>query len=293
MTPVSDAPPTAETTAPTPVAAKGIELNLLTSVAVAAVVGVGLVGTARAGAVALLVAVAVVQTLLAFAWVLGTGMPGRRGAIVIAALAAAGADTAASIWPHGRLGALLAVLGLAVPVMFVHQLSRGVARAQLVSSLSATAVLVFAEVSPAALLQLRHEFGDAALGGRVVAAVAGAAAAALVVGYLVDLVLAVPRFDPEVPRGMLALLASAAVGGSVGYLILQHDAEFAGGRSMFLGTAVGALAGLLAVGAAFVQHTTPEPPARLARLLRPAFAALLPLCILAPAGYLLCLAIRV
>ena len=42
--------------------------------------------------------------------------------------------------PHGRFGALLAVAGLAVPLMFVHQLSRGAARVRVVESLSGIAV---------------------------------------------------------------------------------------------------------------------------------------------------------
>ncbi len=46
------------------------------------------------------------------------------------------------------------------------------------------------------------------------------------------------------------------------------------------------------VAAAFVLATTPVPPTRFGALVRPVLAALLPLCLLAPAGFLLCLAIR-
>ena len=46
---------------------------------------------------------------------------------MIAGLAAAASDVAVSVWPHGRLGTLLPVFGLAVPAMFVHQLARGAA----------------------------------------------------------------------------------------------------------------------------------------------------------------------
>src|SRR5581483_2817708 len=138
----------------------------------------------------------------------------------IAALAAVASDVTVSVWPHGRLGTLLAVLGLAMPVMFVHQLMRGAARIQVVSSLSAVAVLVLAEVSMAALLQLRHEFGTA-LGGRVACAAVAALAGALVIGCLVDLIFAAPRFDSAVPRGLPGLLAAAGLGGAVGYLLLH------------------------------------------------------------------------
>ncbi|MCW2594843.1 MAG: conserved rane protein of unknown function [Jatrophihabitans sp.] len=270
----------------------GAESSLLASLTVALVAGSGLAFAARAGATALLIAVAAVQAVFAFAWVFGTAMPGRRGALVIAALAAAGSDVSASVWPHGRLGVLLAVLGLAVPVMFVHQLMRGAARVQVVSSLSAVAMLVLAEVALPALLQLRHEFTDAGLGGRVVSAAVAATAGALVVGYLVDMLLPAPRFDPDVPRGLLALVASAGLGGSVGYLILNTEVGFAQGRSAFIGAALGALAGLLGIAAAFVLFTTPETSSRLGRALRPVLAALLPICVVSPAAFLLCLALR-
>jgi hypothetical protein len=196
------------------------------------------------------------------------------------------------VWPHGRLGTLLAVLGLAVPAMFVHQLARGAARVQVVSSLSAVALLVFAEVSLPAILQLRHEFGAGAAGGRVAATAVAALAGALVIGCLVDILLPAPRFDPAVARGLLGLIASAGLGGSIGYLMLRDQFEFSGGRSSFVGAALGALAGLLAVATAFVLHTTPEPARAIGRWLRPVLAAVLPIAVVAPVAFLLCLAIR-
>jgi hypothetical protein len=273
-------------------AAGGVDgLVLLGIAATALVAGVGLTVTAQVGALALLVAVAVVQAAFGVSWIFGTRMPGRRGAVVVATLAAAGADVTVSMWPHGRLGTLLPVLGLAVPVMFVHQLLRGAARSQLISSLSAVALLVLGEVSLAALLQVRHEF-DGDLGGNLASVAAGAALAAVLVGSLVDVVIPVPRFDPDVPRGLLGLVASAAVGAAVGQLLLRDETDFADGRGLFLGAAVGALAGLLAVATSFVQHTTTGGTSRSARVARPVFAALLPVALLAPAAFLLCLAIR-
>src|SRR3954454_11566136 len=146
------------------------ELSLVMTFVVAAVVGAALAGTARAGATALLAVIAVGQLLLALAWIIGTQLPGRKGAFVLAGLAAAGADIAVSVWPHDQLGPLLAVVGLAVPAMFVHQLTRGAARVQVVSSMSAVALLLLAAVALPALMQLRHEFGPGALGGKVTAA---------------------------------------------------------------------------------------------------------------------------
>lgn len=281
MTDVTEAPPVED-----------VELSLVGTFAAALVVGGGLAATARVSATALLVAIAVAQALLAFAWVYGTQMPGRKGGLILAGMAAAAADVTASVWPHGRLGALLAVLGLAVPVMFVHQLTRGAARIQVVSSLSAVGLLVLAEVSLPALLQLRHEFGAGAAAGKVASAATAALAGALVVGCLVDLLLPAPRFDSAVPRGLLGLIAAAGLGGSLGYLLLHDSAAFPNGRAPFVGAALGALAGLLAIATAFVLHTTPEPAAGYARRLRPVLAGVLPLAVLAPVAFLLCLAIR-
>jgi hypothetical protein len=281
MTPVSDA------------AVDEVELNHLGSLAVTVLAGTGLIAAARTSAVALLVVIAVVQAVLAVAWVFGTSVPGRKGALVIAALAAAGADVTVSVWPAGRLGTLLPVFALAIPAMFVHQLVRGAARVRLVESLGCIAMIVVAVAALPALLQLRHEFTDPNVGGRVVAGVVAAAAGALVVGYLVDLILAAPRFDPSVPRGLLAVVASAGLGGSIGHLMLRSDAEFLDGRGAFAGAALGALVAFFAVGVAFIERSSPLPAAAFARRARPALSSLLPLSLLAPVAFVLCLAVRV
>ena len=271
------------------------DATLLSSLPVAVVAGAALALAAPESSPALLIAVAVVQAAFAVAWIFGVALPGRWGGLIIAALAAGGADFAVSHWPHGRLGTLLPVLGLAIPVMYVHQLGRGAARVRVVSSLSSVAVLVFGEVALAAFVQLRHEFvqsDSSGTAGRVVAATAGAIAAALVVGYLVDLVVPLPRFDVAVARGVPALVASAALGGAVAYFLLRDRVAFDGGRSVFIGAALGALAGLLAVGAAFVLHSVPEPVGRFARGMRAGVAALAPIAFLAPVAFLICLSIR-
>ncbi len=273
-------------------AAAPVDASLIGSLIAVLVVAGGLGAGARIGALALLVAVAVAQALFAVSWVFGTAMPGRKGALVIAAMAASGADVVVSVWPHGRLGTLLAVLGLAVPVLFFHQVARGAARTRIVDSLSSTAMLVLAVVALPSLVQLRHEFVDPKLGGIVVAAVVACTGGALIVGYLIDLVLPVPRFDPEVPRGMLGLVGATVVGGAVGYLTLHDHAEFVGGRSVFLGAALGAVAAFLAVAAAFLLHGVDTPFARVGAVVRPVCVGLLPLCVLAPGAFLLCLAIR-
>jgi hypothetical protein len=270
-----------------------VRLNHLGSFAVTFLAGAALAGAARTGPVPLLVAVAVVQAVLMLAWVYGTGLPGRNGALVIAALAAGGSDLTVSLWPSGRLGTQLIVFGLAVPVMFVHQLMRGAARTRIAESLGGIALLVVAVAGLPALLQLRHEFIGPNLGGRVVAGVVAAATGALMIGYLVDLVMAAPRFDPAVSRGLLAVVASAGLGGSIGHLTLRSDAEFLGGRGAFTGAALGALIAFLAVGVAFIERSAPAPQSGFARRARPVMAALVPLGLLAPVAFVLSLAIRV
>jgi hypothetical protein len=265
---------------------------VLAGALVAAVAGIALAVAARGSAVDLLVVIAALQALLALAWMLGMARPGRIGGVVIAGLAAATADVTVSVWPHARLGPLLAALALAVPVMFVHQLWRGAARNRVIESLGAIGVLVLAEIGLAALLQLWHEFSGLQATGDVVSAVVAAASGALVLGALVDLGAAVPRFDADVRRGLLAVVTGAVLGGLLAYLMLRHSAEFTGGRSAFLGASVAALAALFAVAVSFAEHDVDDGIGGSVPVLRPVTGALLPVCLVAPLALLICLAIR-
>lgn len=263
------------------------EISHLAGATVAAVVTIGLAIAAKLGPTPLLIGVATAQGLLILSWVFATALPGRLGGLVVGALAAAGADLVVLHWPHGQLGTLLGVLGLAIPAMFIHQLTRGVVRTRVVESLSDIAVLVVAVVALATILQLRHE----TVGALMVSGVVLAAGGALVVGHLVDLVVPRPRFDADVPRGLLAVLAGAVVGTAATYFRLHDTVEFDGGRSLYLGAAVGAIVSLFAVGAAFIQHGLPLG-GRVAAVARPVAGTLVSLGLVAPIGYLLCLVIR-
>ncbi len=170
---------------------------------------------------------------------------------------------------------------------------RGAARVRVLESLGGAAMIVVAVVALPAFVQLRHEFVSTTTAGRVVFGVVLSIVAALVVGFLTDLVVAVPRFDPAVPRGLIAVVASAVVGGLVGYLTLRDTTEFAGGRGLFAGASLGVLVALVAVGVAFAEATTPAPGSAFSRRLRGGLAVVLPVCILAPVAFLMCLAIRV
>ncbi|TAM92288.1 MAG: hypothetical protein EPN43_02720 [Jatrophihabitans sp.] len=280
-------------TDPTDAAAEA-EVNHAGSLVAALVCGAGLAVTARVGATALLAAVAAGQALLALAWVFATRMPGRRGALVIAGLAAAGADVLVSVWPHGQLGPLVAVLGLALPAMIAHQLVRGAARARVSESLGMTALLVAMVVALPAIVQLRHEM-PRLLAAQASSGVAAAVAGALAIGFLVDLLAPLPRFDPHVRRGLLGVVGAAGLGCSLGYLLLQSDVHraFEHGRGAFLGASLGAIAALLAVGASYLESNVAMPDAGLARRLRPVLAVVVPLCLTMPVAFVLTLAIRV
>ncbi len=269
-----------------------VDRSLLAGLAVVVVAGGGLVVAARAGAVPLLVAVAVVQAVLVSTFIPGTSLPGRWGAVVLAAAAAVAADVCVSVWPHGQLGVLIATFGLAIPAMFVHQLTRGVARVRLVASMSAIALLLLAVIALAALPQLRHEFAGSDHAGRVVAAAVAALGAALAAGYLVDLVVPVPRIDPRVARGVPALLVALGAGTVTGYLLLRTEHGFGDGRSVFVGIVLGAAAALISVAAGFALADAPQPHTALGRAGRPVAAALLPFALLAPLAFLMCVAMR-
>lgn len=262
------------------------------SIVAAVLIGALLGVTARVGALELLVGVAVTQAVLTCCVAYGFAVPGRKGVIVLGALAAAGADTVVSVWPHSRLGALLAVVGLAVPVLIVHQLMRGAARVRALESLSGAALVVVAVVALPAYIQLRHEFVGTTTAGRVVFAAVLSIAAALIVGYLTDLVGAAPRFDAEVPRGLPAVVASGVVGALVGYLTLRDIPGLAGGGAVFAGASLGVLVALVGVGLAFAETAGSPAASGFGNRLRPVLAAALPISVLAPVAFLLCLAIR-
>ena len=189
-------------------------------------------------------------------WLFGTAVPGRRGGLVLAVLAAGGADAAIMHWPDSGYSPVLGVLGLAVPLLFVHQLSRGVVRTRVLESLADITVLLVALVALAGLMVLRRQ-GN---GDILTPAVLGAITAGLVAAHFTDAVYPAPRFDPAVDRGLPAVVVGVLVGALVGLLSLRRVIDFAGGRGAFVGAAIAAVACLLSIGAAFSGvHYRPGP----------------------------------
>jgi hypothetical protein len=143
-----------------------------------------------------------------------------------------------------------------------------------------------------AVLPLRLVSAGGGRGADVTFGVIVVATGALLVGYFVDLVLAAPRFDADVPRGLLAVVGSTAVGAALGHVTMRDSHAFIGGRAAFVGAALGALVALFAVATAFIEFAAPVPESGFARRARPLVAVLLPVSVLAPIAFLLCLAVR-
>lgn len=299
---MTDQPTDTETTAEVaaeraPELAPSSGMNHVQLAALSAVLaGVLALGTAL-GPIGTLVGVAIVQAVLVPSWVLGNALPGRIGAIVLGLLAAAGADAAVTHWHNSGYSPVLGVLAVAIPLMYAHQLTRGVVRTRVVESLAGITILVVAAVAAAGLVVLRYQ----ADGRTITLAVTGALGLALLAAHLTDAVLPSPRFDPSMDRGLPAVIVGVVAGGAVGYLVSRNLIDFAGGRSAFLGAAVGAVACLLSIGASFADPAAArlrsnlpadpelpvrEPSARLARL-RPAGAVTLTVALTIPAAYVL------
>lgn len=285
MTSDTSAPPDAPATPPRGAAATmQIQLAVLTALA-----GGVLAAGSYLGTVALLVAICLVQLLLTLSWLFGTSVPGRKGGLVLALLAAAGADAAVMHWPDSGYSPVLGVLGMAVPLMFLHQLARGVVRTRVLESLADITVLVVALIALTGLIVLRRQGNGDILTPAVLAAITGG----LVASHFTDALFPAPRFDPAVDRGLPAVMVGVLVGGAVGLLSLQRVIDFAGGRAAFVGAAIAAVACLLSIAAAFSRVPSglvpagAASPAGLAVRLRPVAAVLMTLALSTPAAYVL------
>jgi hypothetical protein len=250
-------------------------------IAVAAAVALAL--AAQFGRAGLATGLAVLQGLLVVAWVVGTGLPGRIGGLLIGAGAAAGADAALLIRQPATLAAVLGVLGLCVPALLVHQLSRGVVRVRVTESLSGVTVLCTAVTGLAAHLALAR----AVDGPRLVSAAVLAAGLALVVGHLVDTVLPVPRLSQDVPHGLLGVGLAVAVGALVGAAHAYGAARIDLAGGVALGAVVAGAAALVAVGVGYLAQTVEPLRVPLVALAMPYLRVALPLAFTAPVGYLL------
>jgi len=180
------------------------------------------------------------QFFFVLAWTVAMRPPGAPVVAAVGLVAAVAADFAA-VWPED---ASLAPLGYVLVAAFVlgvvGQLIRGGGREGVTESLGATLAIVVGAVAFASLLVLnRHP-----LGTQSIVACLAAAAVALVVSRLSDVVLATPRTSPEVPRGSIGVVAGAMAGTAA--------AALAGSMLVGLHPATTAIAGLVTAMAAIM-----------------------------------------
>jgi hypothetical protein len=266
----------------TPVDGSEARRGRLVAAGIAVAVGLGLGVGAVAGRPGVVASVALVQALLVPAWILGGQRPGRIGGMIIGSGAAAAADAALLVRDRTSPAVLLGVLGLALPALIVHQLTRGVVRVRVTESLAGVALLVAAEVALSTLIALdRAEAGD-----RLVATVVLAAAAGLAAAHLTDAVAPVPRIADGVPYGLLAVVLAAVAGAAAGAGTGGGPLSTAGGAGV--GAVVGTVAALVAVGAGFLALALPERPGRLPLAY---LSVVLPIALVAPVGYLTALSV--
>ncbi|HEY2174586.1 MAG TPA: hypothetical protein VGH85_12335 [Mycobacteriales bacterium] len=254
----------------------------LEAAGLAAVVTAALAGIpAAAGWSGLVVALAAVQALMVLAWMTGLALPGRIGTLVLGLAAAAGADIAAAVYAPPSLAALLSVLALAFLAMLVHQLCRGVVRVRATASIAGVATLVTLTVGSASLLVLHRIPAGADLASAAVLAVGSA----VCVGHLVDVVLPLPRFSDQVPRGALATLVGAAVAAVAAAWRLDGVGQVTRAGAVFVGIVLGLVAGLVAVGVSYIEKSATPRPAPLWWLALPYLKIALPLAATAPVAY--------
>ncbi|MFG1926791.1 hypothetical protein [Cryptosporangium sp. NPDC048952] len=244
--------------------------------------GAVLGGAAFAGPVPYAIAILVAQLALVGAWCVVTRPPGTVGTAVVGVLTAIAADVVALATGESGAGGLVAVLACAFGATTFHQLSRGVTRRNVTESFGSTMTIGVAVIALAATVALRQsEEPD------LVGLIAIAAALAMVVARLADLVLPRPTVHQQVPRGVFgpALGSVAAAGGSALGVVLGLDLPL--GPATLVGWLVGTAAVLadLAVDLARAGRIAAGGPATAG----PGGAALGPLvafAVAAPIGYL-------
>jgi hypothetical protein len=262
-----------------PASRRELGLAAVAAVVVGVVVTAGAALAGRAGVVA---GVALAQAGLVPAWVSALRRPGRIGSLLVGAGAAAAADAVLVVKDRTSPAALLGVLGLAVPALVVHQLTRGVVRVRVTESLAGVATVVAAGVALATPVALAR----AVDGPRLVGAVALAAAAGLAAARLTDAAAPVPRITAGLPHGLLALLAAALAGAAAAAATAGGPLPAAAAAGV--GALVAAVAALAAVGTGFALAAVPDRPPVLAAAY---LSAVLPFALALPVGYLAVLSV--
>jgi hypothetical protein len=233
-----------------------------------------------------LATVVALQALLIWAFVLGTAIPGRIGGLLLSAGAAATADGLLLADKSTSLAPMLTVYGLLFPVLFLHQLARGVVRARVTESLAGVAAGAVAAAALAPLLELRQ------VSPPVASAALLAGAAGLLGGRVLDLLSPGEAFGEGVFHGLVGVVGATVAGGVAAIARLRHypghgDPAVSTLGAGLLGAGIGVTVGLVAVGAAYVAVTAHPRRTPFASLTLPVLKVLLPLAATTPVAYLL------
>lgn len=254
---------------------RNARLEHLVAALVAAAVTALLVFAGTVGLNALVAVVAGLQALLVAGWALE--QPELIGPMVIAGAASIASDVLLTVRDRATLASVLGVFGLSVLALIAHQLVRRPIRTRVAESMAGLAALVVIAGALGALIVVRRGTS----GEDLLAATVLATGIALVIGHLVDAVVPAPRFADDVPCGLPALLLGAVAGAATAIWRLRDVASVGTVAAGFLGAALGLVAGLVAVGTAFI-----DPDIR-TRWAAPYLRVVLPVALAAPVAYVL------
>jgi hypothetical protein len=254
---------------------RNARLDHLVAALVAAAATALLVLGGTAGLNPLVGVIAALQALLVAGWALQ--QPELIGTAVIAGAASIASDIVLTVRDRATLASVLGVFGLSVLALILHQLIRRPIRTRVAESMAGLAALVVITGALGALIVVRRGTS----GEDLLAATVLATGIALVVGHLVDAVVPAPRFADDIPRGLPALLLGAVAGAATAIWRLRDVSSVGTVAAGFLGAALGLVAGLVAVGAAFV-----DPDIRV-RWAAPYLRVVLPVALAAPVAYVL------
>lgn len=249
----------------------------------AAALTVALVLPILAGRVGFTAALAVVQVLLVYSWVMGTAMPGRIGALLLGTGTALACDLLVFQRPNEGLGPITYVYAGTFVLAIVHQLCRGVVRVRVAESVAHVCSLSAGVAALTGYLAMQNAVGSTLLSVGV-----SATGLALVAGLLVDTVLPLPKFDTGVEHGLVGVIVSVAVGAGVGWLRVSQSTLSVEPRiGAVLGGALGLLAALVGVAIAYVCESAEPRRAPFGGLTLPYLRAVLPFALTAPVAFVL------
>lgn len=239
-----------------------------------ALAGLALVGTPLLGA-----GVFVVQVVVALAWLAALDARGSLGAFGIAIAAAATMDAVIGASDGSSIGQAAPVVGVALVVSLLHQLSRR-PRPGATLSLAGTISAVGFGLCAASYVALRGELG----GDQAAAAALLGAGVALAVGRVADLITTRPAIATGSRRGLLGVVAGvvAAVGVGAAYGSAADRLGTGVGLRLAVIAAVLAVIADIAVDAVLAQ--APPPDERRLSALTP-LGVLLPVVLAGPVAY--------